>query len=225
MAKQRPTDATEQAPALPPGAVPAPDPERQALLDEIAALRSQLAQARGAAGVPYTPPAVTGGRELRPWMVSLDHIHKGLITPSPYFAQLHPDDPRGKPLRKVVGWPGDPKGYQPDGDELERRTAVAAAERESEVANWQRGQPIWAASEADAKAVFCQLHGIVSVLGQPPEARELTAEELERGEYGPPPQPGDRTRQTRVPEAPKKRKAPDGPTAARDEALADALQF
>lgn len=236
MAKAKPTEQRSEAgdfsaPAadVPVGTVPAPDADRQALLDEINALRAKLERAE-AAGGKFTPaPAFAGhAGPLRKWMVSLDHVHKGLITPSPFFAQQAAEIVPGKAARAIreQGEEDAAHAQTERQRELIRTRAAAAADAAAaaERAMLQRGRPIEAASEADAKAIFCELHGIVGCSGQGPEAREMTAEELERGEWGPPPEPGAKANRTRVPERPK-RKQPEGPTAARDAALQDALTF
>lgn len=160
--------------------------EREAALQaEIQSLKAQLAQQR-AAGGGYTPAAspddfpAAPGVPLKPFMVSLDHVHKGLTTPSVWFAREKPGDPRGAPIMAV--------------------------------------------SEEHARSIFYRLHGILGVSGAlPAEVRAMSPEEVEAGEWEPPPQPGPK-RETRVPEKPKLPRQKPGPSAARDAALADLLQ-
>ncbi len=149
-----------------PAPVEAEKSAREAALEaEIAQLKAALERQK-AASRGYTPAAASAafvppeGVQLRPFMVSLDHVHKGLVTPSPWFEHEKPGDPRGR--------------------------------------------PIMAMNEQHAKSIFQELHGIAGVTGPGPEAREMTAEELEAGDWGPPPQPGPK-QQTRVPEKPKRK--------------------
>ncbi len=165
----------------PPAPDKSPDAEREALLAEVADLKAELARQKAASGQYKPAPAVADfpAGPVKQYMVSLDHTHKGLTTPSYWFAREKPGDPRGRPIEAV--------------------------------------------SATHAVAIFYQLHGIVGVNGMPAEAREMTPEEIEAGEWGPPPTPGPK-REQRVPEPPK-RKGPQPPTAARDAALTEMLAF
>ncbi len=149
----------------------------------MAELKAELARSKAASGQYKPAPASAGfpDGERKPYMVSLDHTHKGLTTPSVWFAREKPGDPRSRPIEAV--------------------------------------------SPQHAIAIFYELHGIVGVSGMPAEAREMTVEEIEAGEWEPPPAPGPK-REMRVPEkSVPKQKGPVGPTAARDAALTEMLAF
>ena len=77
-----------------------PADDRDKLLAEIAELKTQLARTKAASGqhTAASPAAAFPAGPTRYWMVSLDHVHRGLTTPSPWFEQEKPDDPRARPI-------------------------------------------------------------------------------------------------------------------------------
>ena len=201
-----------------------------ALQAEIAELKAKLARAQGASG-QYTPAPATVQHSgpLKQYLVSLDHIHKGLVTPSPYFARQATEIVPGRAAEGIRRAGADELSRANNEwhrEAIRRRIEAQAQETEAaEQAMIRRGRPIEAVSEADAKAQFFALHGIEGWSGQGPEARELTPEELATGEWGPPPQPHERFRQRSAEKPRPQRQQPTGPTAARDAALTDALAF
>lgn len=83
-----------------PAPEPVADPRIDAMLAEIAELKAKLARSEAASRqyTPATPAAGFPAGPLKPYMVSLNHIHAGLTTPSPWFAREKPGDPRGLPI-------------------------------------------------------------------------------------------------------------------------------